>query len=206
MALLSTVGYTVEVMRGAIRAFDRRLLPAVAAVGCAVLLAACGSSSSNNSSSASRASNGAGLRFADCMRSHGVPNFPDPPAGGGGIQFKAGSGINPQSPAFQAAQKACGNLIPGPTGGGPGSESRKLALLHLAQCMRRHGTSTFPDPTSGAPSGPPPGGGIAFGAPGSFLAIPQSMIQSPGFKQAAAVCGFPGFGRGGRPKTFAAPA
>ena len=50
-----------------------------------------------------------------CMRSHGVPNFPDPkfPSGGGvGIQLN-GNGIDPNSPAFQAAQKACGSIFGG---------------------------------------------------------------------------------------------
>jgi hypothetical protein len=53
-----------------------------------------------------------------CMRSHGVPNFPDPkfqtgPNGGGvGIQI-GGPGLDPQSPAFQAAQKACGSIFGG---------------------------------------------------------------------------------------------
>jgi hypothetical protein len=62
----------------------------------------------------------AALRFSQCMRAHGVPNFPDPSFGaGGGIQlgFRRGSGIDPQSPAFQAAQKACGGPG-GPKGAG----------------------------------------------------------------------------------------
>jgi hypothetical protein len=57
----------------------------------------------------------AALRFSECMRTHGVPNFPDPTFSGGsvGIVLPAtkGSrptGLNPQSPAFQHAQKACG--------------------------------------------------------------------------------------------------
>jgi hypothetical protein len=136
------------------------------------------------------------------MRSHGVPNFPDPSHGGGGIQIP--NGINPQSPAFQAAQKTCFKLLPGGgPGGGKVSESRKLAMLKLSRCMRAHGVTSFPDPTSSRPSAPPSGGGIAFGAPGSFLAVPQSLMQSPGFKQAAAACHFPGFGGGG-PKAAAA--
>ena len=133
------------------------------------------------------------------MRSHGVPNFPDPSHGGGGIQLP--SGINPQSPAFQAAQKTCFKLLPG---GGPGrgqaSESQKLAMLKLSRCMRAHGVTSFPDPTNKPPS-PGNGPGLAFGAGGSFIAVPQSLMQSPGFKQAAATCHFPGFGGGGgRPK------
>jgi hypothetical protein len=68
-------------------------------------------------------------------------------------------------------------------------------MVKLAQCMRRHGLTTFPDPTSSPPAAPPSGGGIAFGAPGSFIAVPQNLIQSPGFKQAAAACHFPGAGK-----------
>ncbi|SRR5579884_1198869 len=57
------------------------------------------------------------LAMSKCMRSHGVPNFPDPkfhagPGGGVGIQL-GGPGLDPSSPAFQAAQKACGSIFGG---------------------------------------------------------------------------------------------
>jgi hypothetical protein len=45
------------------------------------------------------------LRLAKCMRAHGVPNFPDPTSSG--LRFSPSSRINPQSPAFLAAQKRC---------------------------------------------------------------------------------------------------
>jgi len=60
-----------------------------------------------------------GLKFAQCMRTHGVPNFPDPqiqsgPGGGVGVRIGGpGSGLDPSSPAFQSAQKACGSLFGG---------------------------------------------------------------------------------------------
>jgi|HubBroStandDraft_6_1064221.scaffolds.fasta_scaffold11804_3 hypothetical protein len=66
------------------------------------------------------------LQFAQCMRTHGVPSFPDPEfsRGGGGIHIggkKNGpSRIDPSSPQFQAAQKACQSIMPGPKGG-PGN-------------------------------------------------------------------------------------
>jgi hypothetical protein len=49
------------------------------------------------------------LNFSACMRSHGEPGFPDPTFNGGavGIQLSRSSGIDPQSPAFKAAQTAC---------------------------------------------------------------------------------------------------
>jgi len=172
-------------------------------VSCAIALTACGSSGKPNRGPGSN-SGGAGIRFADCMRSHGVPNFPDPSAGGG-IQISSSSGIDPRSPAFQSAQSECSKLLPG---GGPGRglapESRKLALVKLAECMRQQGLSAFPDPTSTPPS-PGAGIGIAFGSPGAFIAVPQSLIQSPAFNQAATACDFPGAGTRHGPKPALAP-
>jgi hypothetical protein len=51
------------------------------------------------------------LAHAQCMRAHGVPNFPDPTVTGNGngvTEASGGRGINPRSPAFQQAQKICG--------------------------------------------------------------------------------------------------
>jgi hypothetical protein len=49
------------------------------------------------------------LAFATCMRSHGVPHYPDPTFGSGGIvsQSLSRSDAAPNSPIFQAAQKTC---------------------------------------------------------------------------------------------------
>jgi hypothetical protein len=52
------------------------------------------------------------LKFARCMRAHGVQNFPDPQAGGG-LTIHKGDGIDPNDPQFQAAQKECQKLMPG---------------------------------------------------------------------------------------------
>jgi hypothetical protein len=62
------------------------------------------------------------LNFSKCMRSHGVPNFPDPEFRHGGVGLGIriggkGSGIDPNSPQFETAQKACQSLMPGPKGG-----------------------------------------------------------------------------------------
>ena len=45
--------------------------------------------------------------------SHGLTNFPDPILQGAGVRMSISrsSGIDPTSPAFQVAQKACGSLI-----------------------------------------------------------------------------------------------
>lgn len=56
----------------------------------------------------SAATKAAMIGQAQCMRTHGVPTFPDPtfPAGGGIIVTDAGT--DPQSPAYQHAQELCG--------------------------------------------------------------------------------------------------
>lgn len=52
------------------------------------------------------------LKAAACIRSHGVPNFPDPTFSGGGVHI-AHQRLNESSPAFKAAVHACESLIPG---------------------------------------------------------------------------------------------
>ena len=159
------------------------------------LIAACGSSSNNNPASASNRARGysQALAFSRCMRAHGVSNFPDPTNSGGGIQLSiGGSGVNPRTPAFQAAQNGCKHLLPN---GGPSSgHASAQAIAHLRQvseCMRAHGISGFPDPTTSPPSPGTPGYGVVMGQDGAFLAIPNSIdVRSPAFQQAAAACNF----------------
>ena len=58
------------------------------------------------------------LAFARCMRQHGI-DMPDPDPNGGGIVAKAGPGsVNPDSPKFKAAQRACQKLLPNAGKGG----------------------------------------------------------------------------------------
>lgn len=59
----------------------------------------------------------AALRYAKCMRAHGIKDFPDPNSDGG-IQISAGPGLDPNSPRFKAADKACKHFLPGGGGGG----------------------------------------------------------------------------------------
>jgi hypothetical protein len=63
------------------------------------------------------------LKAAACIRSHGVPNFPDPTFSGGGVHI-AHQGLNESSPAFKAAVQACESLIPGGVHGGSGSSAQ----------------------------------------------------------------------------------
>jgi hypothetical protein len=60
-----------------------------------------------------RAKEGAdALKYAKCMRDKGIENFPDPNAEGG-INIEPGMGFDPESPQFEAADKACNHLMGG---------------------------------------------------------------------------------------------
>jgi hypothetical protein len=162
----------------------RRFRTAVAAAACALVVSACGSAGATNGSG----SQPGFLAFSECMRSHGVPDFPDPsPAGG----IHLSSGMDPSSPAFRAARGTCQKLLPG---GGPGNahptEQAKLQMLRTSQCMRRHGISGFPDPTLSVPSDPS-GYSAVLDRGGVVIAIPDTIsTRSPAFNQAAVACGF----------------
>lgn len=87
------------------------------------------------------------LRYAACMRSHGLQDFPDP-SSDGGFQISSGRGIDPGSSQFQAAQKACRKfLLRGGQPPSPAQQAKAVAnMLKYAQCMRAHGLPSFPDP------------------------------------------------------------
>lgn len=154
---------------------------ALVLVGVGLLGAACGGSPSSGvaslgstttttPASSSPAAGGSGsttakyraaLAYVDCMRSHGVPNFPDPTSVGQiNVKFayggKGGSpvsaGIDRNSPQYIAADQACRHLLPGgvPT---PAQNQQALAKgLKFAQCMRSHGVPNYPDPNPNDPN------------------------------------------------------
>jgi hypothetical protein len=102
-----------------------------------------GSSSSGAASTLAQA-----VAYSQCIRSHGVPNFPDPtqtPSGGYGYRT---AGIDPNSTAFQGALQAC-KALPSPwnTTDQQLSPAQQQAWLKWAQCIRAHGMPDFPDPT-----------------------------------------------------------
>jgi hypothetical protein len=123
-------------------------------------------------------------RYSSCMRKNGVPKFPDPQrstAGGMSLTMGPGTGIDPKSPQFQAAEKACKKLLPGGGTVSPAMQAKALAqMLKFSACMRAHGLPDFPDPTTAA------GGGIQLsigGKKGSGL-----NPRSPIFQAAQKAC------------------
>lgn len=163
------------------------VLTGLAALASIFLLTACGGSSKPKQSHTNPL-----IAMSKCMRAHGVTNFPDP--NGHGINI-GGTGINPRSPAFQAAQHTCFKLLPG---GGPQGHAASAQQIkqadQTAECMRAHGVTGFPDPTvSQAPPtslNPANYSSIEAGN-GLIIAIPKSIDEnSPAFQKAAKTCHF----------------
>jgi hypothetical protein len=137
------------------------------------VISGCGSSSpagtspsSNTNSSLAHAQKG--VKFAECMRSHGVSNFPDPGASGK-LTIDAvanGSSLDTSTPAFTQAVSACKALEPAGFTGSKRSSQQQQAALKFAQCIRANGVKDFPDPipngplvdTNRIPSSAEPGG------------------------------------------------
>ena len=130
----------------------------------ALLLTACSSSGGSSDSpsgqsgspapqagASSGSSQGGAVAFAQCVRSHGVPEFPDTQTG----HFLI-SGAVQDNPNFHSAVQACQHLL-GPGGASNGGGSSNSALLGFAHCMQTHGVPQFPDPAANgaieAPSG-----------------------------------------------------
>jgi hypothetical protein len=135
-------------------------LPLVAAAfATAVSLAACGGSSpSTTTNTAVSGAPRAGqrgreaYRFSDCMRAHGVSDFPDPQIHQDGNQVSVIVSLNPtivSSPAFKSAQQACGKSVgldqAAPALSGAGLQRQAQEALAFARCMRERG---FPSPTA----------------------------------------------------------
>jgi hypothetical protein len=82
------------------------------------------------------------------MRSHGVPDFPDPNPNGAIAITKVARQINLASSQVRSASQACRHLLPNGGVLNPNQQQKALnALLKFARCMRSHHVPNFPDPT-----------------------------------------------------------
>ncbi len=144
-----------------------RLLTAAALLS-GVLVAGCGESSTSPTGGASTSASAtsavaSGVAFSRCIRSHGVPNFPDPKVSGQTVRM--GSPRTMKSPAFQSAAHSCQRLLPkGPPASEPPSPQAQAAMLEVSACMRKHGIAGFPDPSSSPPSNPAANSGVSAAA------------------------------------------
>jgi hypothetical protein len=167
----------IRVMRRPRPPATRTAAAVVAAAAVALLAAACGSSPSSSGGPSSPPAGGGSsaylshqLTFARCVRSHGVPNFPDPDSRGV-FPKTAIPGVSVSR--LRAAEDACQNLAP--AGQPPLTAQDQQDYLKAATCMRSHGITNFPDPT--------------FSGGGVHLSIPASIdTSSQLFNQARQTC------------------
>jgi hypothetical protein len=147
------------------RARVRRAGVLAVAAGLALSTAACSggtpstvgtATTGSTSSTGSTASSGTGgassayvsdkLGLARCLRTHGVPNYPDPNATG---QEPPNSKQLISTPQGQAAVSACsywGNRMHNDVAAQ--SQAVLAEYVRFAQCMRSHGLPNFPDPVN----------------------------------------------------------
>jgi hypothetical protein len=134
----------------------------VAAAAFSLLAAGCGGGGSpgvasvaSSTSATTTTTQNREVAFSHCMRSNGVPRFPDPAqlARLGEQRRKPTlQQLGVSESQFQTARRACNHLLPN---GGSGSQETAQQTrtqladeLSFARCMRSHGVSRFPDPSA----------------------------------------------------------
>ena len=140
----------------------RRTAAAIIAATALALLAACGGSSSSTGSGGTpnagqAASSPSAVAYSHCIRSHGVPNYPDP-GSDGALPKGDAQQFGVSSSQLQAAETDCQNLYPANDGAIQQCETtgdcpqavvqQALTIMReYARCMRSHGVPRWPDPT-----------------------------------------------------------
>jgi hypothetical protein len=150
--------------------FTKRMTTALAALALAGLLGACGGNGGSDDDASGGDSGGgedsaaedATLEYAQCMRDHGIEDFPDPEIGENGeMQLSTPEGGDLEE--FEAADDECKPILDEAQSQGsrlsPEEQAeRQDQALAMAQCMRENGWD-MPDPEVEE------GGGIAVQNP-----------------------------------------
>src|SRR4029450_2674494 len=130
---------------------SRNLCPLAALATVALIGAGCSNGSAENgntgtassTSSTGTASSGAdkklsardkAVKFAECVRAHGVSDFPDPNAKN---EFEYGVSVTPA--VWMKAVRSCKDLQPPGTLSGKRTPKQQSASRRFAQCGRDHG-------------------------------------------------------------------
>jgi hypothetical protein len=150
----------------------------IAAASMALLSASC--SGGPSAAGAGGPSNAGGsahsreLAYARCVRSHGVPNFPDPGSSGefNKTTLEQLAASNSQYPT---ATQTCAHLLPNSGGGPTAAQVRQewTGMASFARCMRSHGVPGWPDPIPYPPDPARP----TFILPASIQPIPPTISK-----------------------------
>ena len=157
------------------------LAVAVAVIG--LLAAACGGGGGSSALPGTTAYQKA-LAYAQCMRAHGEPSYPDPTSNGGFIIDGKKDNLNGQ--LMQSANKTCQHLLPKarPMTAAQQRQATAQALRYVA-CMRTHGIPDMPDPKVNSQGielriGGPNGSGPKPGSPVLQAAMQACQKLLPG--------------------------
>ena len=141
----------------------RRKLPPLAALAMVALIgAACSNGSAKNGSTGTGTASSSGttgsgadkkltardkaVKFAECIRAHGVSDFPDP-----NEKNEFEYGVSVTAAVWDKATTACKDLQPPGTLSGKRTPKQQSASLRFAECVRANGVKDFPDPVNGEP-------------------------------------------------------
>ena len=141
----------------------RSVLATIATAAVALLAGGCGSSavghvaqlgptttdSASSSKTSAAPAQKSALAFALCMRSHGVPGWPDPNSYGAFDKSKlTDQQLGAGSAQVRAAQVACQHLLPTSSAAQKQTQRIVVQALRFSRCMQKHGITNFPDPDS----------------------------------------------------------
>jgi hypothetical protein len=165
----------------------------IVGTACALLLgglAGCGPSGGQHATTSTAAGQGGSVQqqalsiwreFVRCVRSHGVPNFPDVQVDDHGQAQIGGSGQPSPARLDVRVQRACGSILrrlPASANANPPPSATDLRhLRQYAACLRQHGIPNWPDPR---PDGSFPLSGTPLAAEGKsprFLAADRPCQQ-----------------------------
>jgi hypothetical protein len=151
------------------RTWPRTVRGAAAILAAALVLLAAACSGSPSSAGPGGAPGAGGstkaqkaVAFSECMRAHGVPNYPDP-SGNGVLPKTSAQQLKVSIAQFNGAERGCQHLLP-TTGGTLTASSLQQCYLadvcpqalvqhavtagrDFSRCMRAHGVPNWPDPT-----------------------------------------------------------
>jgi hypothetical protein len=128
--------------------------PLAAVVLIALIGAGCGSNAVSESGTATSTPSAAkkltarekAVKFSECIRAHGVSDFPDPNA-----KNDYEYGVSVSETVWTRAVNACKDLQPPGTLSAKRNPKEQSASLRFAQCIRENGVKDFPDPVNGEP-------------------------------------------------------
>ena len=126
-------------------------LVAVTIAATVLLAAGCGSSPSSTTPASAPSAGSTvakAVAYTQCMRSHGVPEYPEPDSSGQLQKIGSGQQVGVSDAQLSTATNACQSLWPYQALT-PGQQQQELTDdLKFAQCMRSNGVPTLPDPVA----------------------------------------------------------